>query len=53
MMFQEGALFSSLTVADNVATPIREHLKLPDAMVDELVRLRLSLAGLPPDVSER
>jgi phospholipid/cholesterol/gamma-HCH transport system ATP-binding protein len=53
MMFQEGALFSSLTVADNVATPIREHLKLPDAMVDELVRLRLSLAGLPPDAGAK
>lgn len=53
MMFQEGALFSSLSVADNVATPIREHLNLPDAFIDELVRLRLSLAGLPPDAGAK
>lgn len=53
MMFQEGALFSSLTVAENVATPIREHLKLPESMVEELVRLRLSLAGLPPDAGSK
>ena len=33
MMFQEGALFSSLDVAANVATPLREHLDLPDDMV--------------------
>ena len=51
MMFQEGALFSSLSVADNVATPIREHLDLPEPLVEELVRLRLSLAGLPPDAA--
>jgi phospholipid/cholesterol/gamma-HCH transport system ATP-binding protein len=53
MMFQEGALFSSLDVAANVATPIREHLSLPDALVDELVRLRLALAGLPPDAGAK
>ena len=53
MMFQEGALFSSLSVADNVATPLREHLDLPQAMVDELVRLRLSLAGLPPEAGAK
>ncbi len=53
MMFQEGALFSSLSVADNVATPIREHLDLPEPLIEELVRLRLSLAGLPPDAASK
>lgn len=53
MMFQEGALFSSLDVASNVATPLREHLSLPDALVDELVALRLALAGLPPDAGAK
>jgi phospholipid/cholesterol/gamma-HCH transport system ATP-binding protein len=53
MMFQEGALFSSLDVAANVATPLREHLDLPAPLVDELVRLRLSLAGLPPDAGAK
>ena len=51
MMFQEGALFSSLTVAANVATPQREHFSLPEDLLDELVRLRLALAGLPPDAA--
>ena len=53
MMFQEGALFSSLDVATNVATPLREHLDLPEAIVDQLVRLRLALAGLPPDAGAK
>jgi phospholipid/cholesterol/gamma-HCH transport system ATP-binding protein len=53
MMFQEGALFSSLTVAANVATPLREHFSLPDDLLDELVRLRLALAGLPPDAADK
>jgi phospholipid/cholesterol/gamma-HCH transport system ATP-binding protein len=51
MMFQEGALFSSLSVAANVATPLREHFSLPEDLLDELVRLRLTLAGLPPDAA--
>ncbi|HYF57915.1 MAG TPA: ATP-binding cassette domain-containing protein [Burkholderiaceae bacterium] len=53
MMFQGGALFSSLDVAANVAAPLREHLDLPPALVDELVRLRLSLAGLPPEAGAK
>ncbi|MFN7645358.1 MAG: ABC transporter ATP-binding protein [Burkholderiales bacterium] len=53
MMFQEGALFSSLDVATNVATPLREHLDLPEAFVDQLVQLRLALAGLPPDAGAK
>jgi len=53
MMFQEGALFSSLDVAANVATPLREHLDLPPDLLDALVRLRLSLAGLAPDAGAK
>lgn len=53
MMFQEGALFSSLSVGENVATPLREHLDLPEPMVQSLVRLRLSLAGLSPDAAAK
>jgi phospholipid/cholesterol/gamma-HCH transport system ATP-binding protein len=53
MMFQEGALFSSLSVAANVATPLREHFSLPEDLLDELVRLRLALAGLPPDAASK
>ena len=48
MMFQDGALFSSLTVAQNVAVPLHEHTRLPDATIDALVGLRLLQAGLTP-----
>ena len=53
MMFQEGALFSSLDVAANVATPLREHADVPASMLDALVDLRLSLAGLSPEVGRK
>jgi phospholipid/cholesterol/gamma-HCH transport system ATP-binding protein len=49
MMFQDGALFSSLTVAQNVAVPLREHTRLTSATIDALVALRLRQAGLPAD----
>ena len=47
MMFQDGALFSSLSVAQNVAVPLHEHTRLSRSTIDELVRLRLRQAGLP------
>lgn len=53
MMYQEGALFSSLTVAQNVATPLREHARLPADMLWPLVNLRLAQAGLDPQVGTR
>ena len=46
MMFQEGALFSSLDVAGNVATPLLEHTDTPPELSPRLVNLRLTLAGL-------
>lgn len=48
MMFQDGALFTSLDVAGNVATPMREQGLVPAEMIPSLVRLRISMAGLPP-----
>lgn len=53
MMFQDGALFSSLTVAQNVAVPLREHTALSPATIDALVALRLQQAGLPPDAAAK
>lgn len=49
VLFQNGALFSSLTVGENVAAPLKEQADIPDGLVCELVKLRLSLAGLSPD----
>ena len=53
MMFQDGALFSSLTVAQNVETPLKEHASLPPGLLDPLVRLRIAMAGLPPDAGAK
>lgn len=46
--FQDGALFSSLTVLQNVLAPMREHLKLSPALMKALGELKISLVGLPP-----
>ncbi len=53
MMFQDGALFSSLTVAENVAVPLTEHAQVPQGMLDALVHLRLAQAGLGPDAAPK
>lgn len=53
VLFQEGALFTSLTVAQNVAAPLLEHTPLPRGLRDEIVRLRIRLAGLPLDAAEK
>lgn len=47
MLFQGGALFDSLCVAENVAYPIREHYKFSEEKVSEIVRQKLSFVGLP------
>ncbi len=47
VLFQDGALFSSLTVEQNVAAPLREHSGLPVHECLELARLKIALAGLP------
>jgi phospholipid/cholesterol/gamma-HCH transport system ATP-binding protein len=53
MMFQDGALFSSLTVAQNVAVPLREHTELSPATIDAVVALRLLQSGLPVDAGAK
>ena len=46
--FQGGALFSSLTVLQNVMAPMREHLKMSHGLMKALGELKISLVGLPP-----
>ena len=53
MMFQDGALFSSLSVAQNVAVPLREHTALSASTIEALVALRLHQAGLPADAGAK
>jgi phospholipid/cholesterol/gamma-HCH transport system ATP-binding protein len=53
MMFQDGALFSSLDVAHNVAVPLLEHTDLAPELIWPLVQLRIAQAGLPPDTGAK
>ena len=46
MLFQFGALFTDLTVFENIAFPLREHTDLPDDMIRDLVLLKLNAVGL-------
>ncbi|MFO7854855.1 MAG: ATP-binding cassette domain-containing protein [Paracoccaceae bacterium] len=46
--FQDGALFSSLTVLQNVMAPMREHLRLSHDLMKALGELKISMVGLPP-----
>ncbi|HRK65726.1 MAG TPA: ATP-binding cassette domain-containing protein, partial [Terricaulis sp.] len=49
VMFQDGALFSNLTVLENVEAPLREHTRFSDDLRAEIAALKLSMAGLGPD----
>jgi phospholipid/cholesterol/gamma-HCH transport system ATP-binding protein len=46
VLFQQGALFSSLTVLQNVQFPMREHLSLSPSLMDEMARAKLEMVGL-------
>ncbi|MDX1696801.1 MAG: ATP-binding cassette domain-containing protein [Thiohalobacterales bacterium] len=48
VLFQQGALFSGMTVLQNTGMPLREHTGLDDAMIDALARVKIAQAGLPP-----
>ncbi|WP_428642825.1 ABC transporter ATP-binding protein [Roseibium sp.] len=53
VLFQQGALFSSLTVKQNIQVPMREHLKLSPQLMDELATLKLDLVGLSQDAANK
>lgn len=53
VLFQQGALFSALTVMENVQVPMREYLDLPRKLMDELAMLKIELVGLPPDAARK
>lgn len=53
VLFQNGALFSSLTVAENIAVPIKEHTTLDNKLIEQICQLKLALVGLAPDVAYR
>lgn len=53
VLFQDGALFSSLTVAENVKVPMKERGDLAPELQDELARLKINLVGLPTDAGRK
>lgn len=53
LLFQDGALFSSLTVIENVKVPLLEYYDLPPDLLDELALLKIRLTGLPADAAHK
>lgn len=53
VMFQDGALFSSLTVRQNVEAPMREQLSLPDDLRETLAGIKVRMAGLPENAHDK
>ncbi|MFQ5958355.1 MAG: ABC transporter ATP-binding protein [Alphaproteobacteria bacterium] len=51
VLFQDGALFTSLTVAQNVQVPLKEHTRLPPDVIDEITAVKIAMVGLPPDAA--
>jgi phospholipid/cholesterol/gamma-HCH transport system ATP-binding protein len=53
VLYQQGALFSSLTIRENVMFPMREHLKLPERLMAEVAMAKLEMVGLGADDAEK
>jgi phospholipid/cholesterol/gamma-HCH transport system ATP-binding protein len=53
VLFQDGALFSSLTVAQNIEVPLKEDLRLPQRLMAEIAACKVGLVGLPSDASDK
>jgi phospholipid/cholesterol/gamma-HCH transport system ATP-binding protein len=53
MLFQQGALFSSLTVAENVAVPLREHTRLSPGLIREVAAIKIGQARLPAEAGAK
>ena len=53
IMFQQGALFNSLTVIENIAVPLKEQTELSGPVIRDIAMLKLLLAGLPADAAHK
>jgi len=53
VLFQQGALFSSLTVRQNIQFPMREYLDMSPKLMDEITIAKLEMVGLSPDTAEK
>jgi len=53
VLFQQGALFSSLSVRQNIQFPVREYLNVSQRLLDEITIAKLGMVGLKPEVADR
>jgi phospholipid/cholesterol/gamma-HCH transport system ATP-binding protein len=53
VLFQEGALFSSQTLAENIQVPLREYLTMSQELMNEIASMKLSLVGLPENAAPK
>jgi len=51
VLFQEGALFSYQTIAENIQVPLREYTSMSQELMDEIAAMKIALVGLPPDTA--
>ncbi|MEM7442501.1 MAG: ATP-binding cassette domain-containing protein, partial [Pseudomonadota bacterium] len=53
VLFQDGALFSGLTVSENIQVPLRENTKLPISLIEQIARAKIAMVGLAPDACNK
>jgi phospholipid/cholesterol/gamma-HCH transport system ATP-binding protein len=53
VLFQDGALFSSLTVAQNIEVPLKEDLGLPERLMAEIAACKIGMVGLPAEAADK
>jgi len=53
VLFQDGALFSSLTVAENIEVPLKEYYTMPLRLMDEIAAFKIGIVGLPEGTGEK
>ena len=53
VLFQDGALFSSLSVAQNIEVPLREYYRMPEPLMDEIAACKIGMVGLPETAADK
>lgn len=53
VLFQDGALFSALSVAENIQVPLRTYTNLPDPLLDDVARIKIHMVGLAPNAATK
>lgn len=53
VLFQDGALFSGLSVSENIQVPLRENTKLPQSLIEQIARAKIAMVGLEPDACNK